>query len=191
MSLLIVLLWDFDDSGKCNFHRRKLQLCLCTKISEKMMSVKSYIQTCYWFCLDWPDIGGSIWPCATLVNWFCSMTFCKTPVSAQTVQKQEEETCKSLKALYWLELDWRDTNCSILPHTILLYWVCLMTFYKAPVYTPNSSNKLPNNTFNLTLTALVTTIDAQWEGMGDVGSARYEPALLPPHPTIRILSYSN
>ena len=26
---------------------------------------------------------------------------------------------------------------------------------------------------------LVTTIDAQWEGMGDVGSARYEPALLP------------
>ena len=25
----------------------------------------------------------------------------------------------------------------------------------------------------LTLTVLVTTIDAQWEGMGDVGSARY------------------
>ena len=38
---------------------------------------------------------------------------------------------------------------------------------------------------NLTLTVLVTTIDAQWEGMGDVGSARYEPALLPPCPTIR------
>ena len=34
----------------------------------------------------------------------------------------------------------------------------------------------------LTLTVLVTTIDAQWEGMGDVGSARYEPALLPPCP---------
>ena len=43
----------------------------------------------------------------------------------------------------------------------------------------------------LTLTVLVTTIDAQWEGMGDVGSARYEPALLPPYPTIRVLSYSN
>ena len=42
----------------------------------------------------------------------------------------------------------------------------------------------------LTLTVLVT-IDAQWEGMGDVGSARYEPALLPPCPTIRVLSYSN
>ena len=43
----------------------------------------------------------------------------------------------------------------------------------------------------LTLTVLVATIDAQWEGMGDVGSARYEPALLPPFPTIRVLSYSN
>ena len=44
---------------------------------------------------------------------------------------------------------------------------------------------------NLTLKVLVTTIDAQWEGMGDVGSARYELALLPPCPTIRVLSYSN
>ena len=44
---------------------------------------------------------------------------------------------------------------------------------------------------HLTLTVLVATIDAQWEGMGDVGSARYEPALLPPCPTIRVLSYSN
>ena len=41
----------------------------------------------------------------------------------------------------------------------------------------------------LTLTVLVTTIDAQWKGMGDVGSARYEPALLPPCATIRVLSY--
>ena len=41
----------------------------------------------------------------------------------------------------------------------------------------------------LTLTVLVATIDAQWEGVGDVGSARYE--VLPPCPTIRVLSYSN
>ena len=40
----------------------------------------------------------------------------------------------------------------------------------------------------LTLTVLAMTIDAQWEGMGDVGSARYEPALLPPCPTIRVLA---
>ena len=43
----------------------------------------------------------------------------------------------------------------------------------------------------LTLTVLVTTIYAPWEGMRDVASARYEPALLPPCPTIRVLSYSN
>ena len=47
------------------------------------------------------------------------------------------------------------------------------------------------NMLNLTLKVLVATIDAQWEGMGDVGSTRYEPALLPPCPTIRVLSYSN
>ena len=32
---------------------------------------------------------------------------------------------------------------------------------------------------------------AQCEGMGEVGSARYEPALLPPYPSIRVLSHSN
>ena len=44
---------------------------------------------------------------------------------------------------------------------------------------------------SLTLKVLVTTIDAQWEGMRDVGLERYELALLPPCPTIRVLSYSN
>ena len=43
----------------------------------------------------------------------------------------------------------------------------------------------------LILKVLVMAIDAQWEGMGDVGSARYEPALFPPCPAIRVLSYSN
>ena len=54
----------------------------------------------------------------------------------------------------------------------------------------NSTTHLEVSTV-LTLTVLVATIDAQWEGMGDVGSARYEPALLPPCPTIRVVSYSN
>ena len=44
---------------------------------------------------------------------------------------------------------------------------------------------------SVALRVLVVTIDAQWEGMGGVGSARYEPTLLPPCPTIRVLSYSN
>ena len=43
----------------------------------------------------------------------------------------------------------------------------------------------------LTLKVLVRTIDAQWDGMEDVGSERYEQALLPPCPTIKVLSYSN
>ena len=47
-----------------------------------------------------------------------------------------------------------------------------------------------SNMMLLTLKVLVTTIDAQWEGMGDVGLARYELALLPPCPTITVLSYS-
>ena len=38
-----------------------------------------------------------------------------------------------------------------------------------------------------TLKVLVLTINAQWEGMGAVGSTRYEPALLPPCPTVRVL----
>ena len=54
----------------------------------------------------------------------------------------------------------------------------------------NSSAPLANGVL-LTLTVLVTTVDAQWEGMGGVGSARYEPALLPPCPTIRVSSYGN
>ena len=47
------------------------------------------------------------------------------------------------------------------------------------------------NSAVLALKVLVATIDAQWEGRGDVGSARYEQALLPPCRTIRVLSYSN
>ena len=43
----------------------------------------------------------------------------------------------------------------------------------------------------ITLKVLVATIDAQWEGMGDVGLVRHKPALLPPCPTIRVLSFSN
>ena len=56
---------------------------------------------------------------------------------------------------------------------------------------PTFTHGISGSACQLTLTVLVATIDAQWEGMGDAGSARYEPALLPPCPTIRVLSYSN
>ena len=50
---------------------------------------------------------------------------------------------------------------------------------------------LHHTAYSLTRKVLVTSIDAQWEGMGDVGSVRYEPALLPPCPTIKASSCSN
>ena len=46
-------------------------------------------------------------------------------------------------------------------------------------------------THALILKVLVATIDAQWEGRGDVGSVRCEPPLLPPCPTIRVLCCSS
>ena len=41
---------------------------------------------------------------------------------------------------------------------------------------------MPIESEGLTLKVLVVTIGVLWEGMGDVGSVRYEPALLPPMP---------
>ena len=62
-------------------------------------------------------------------------------------------------------------------------WLCLQPpSFKGRGFACDSSGLLSH----LTLAVLVTTIDAQWEGMGDVGSVRYEPALLPPCPTIRV-----
>ena len=58
-------------------------------------------------------------------------------------------------------------------------------FYEAPIQIPIKMQFQYLSIVN-TLRVLVATIDAQWEGMGDVGSARYEPALLPPCPTIRV-----
>ena len=63
--------------------------------------------------------------------------------------------------------------------------------HDSDVILPGASFHGPSYQVILTVTLLVATIDAQWEGMGDVGSARYEPALLPPCPTIRVLSYSS
>ena len=72
------------------------------------------------------------------------------------------------------------------------YFICIhsvVVYIELFSYVLCPSNS--NDSIHLPLTVLVATIDAQWEGMGDVGSARYEPALLPPCPTIRVLSYSN
>ena len=53
----------------------------------------------------------------------------------------------------------------------------------------NSYSASRDNWCTVTLWNRIMT--AQCEGMGEVGSARYEPALLPPCPSIRVLRYSN
>ena len=53
----------------------------------------------------------------------------------------------------------------------------------------NSYSASHNNWCTATLWNRIMT--EQCEGMGEVGSARYEPALLPPYPSIRALCYSN
>ena len=71
-------------------------------------------------------------------------------------------------------------NCSSCYKTVFFFQVLLvMTSLSA------------NHDNWCTVTLLNRIITAQWEGMGDVGSARYEPALLPPCPTVRVLCYSN
>ena len=76
---------------------------------------------------------------------------------------------------------------------IILYYIIIypLLYPRYQIHTNPQLFPGPIPQLKLTLKVLVTTIDAQWEGMGDVGSARYEPALLPPCPTIRVLSYSN
>ena len=70
---------------------------------------------------------------------------------------------------------------------------CRLHYIVYLIFSPLKLQTLSPDVCNIiwTLTVLVATSDAQWEGMGDVRSARYEPALLPPCPTIRVLSYSN
>ena len=83
---------------------------------------------------------------------------------------------------------WTPDNCDVLPGDGLVVT-------KVACSPPKRRNRTVIGMLfvvtTLTLKVLVTTINAQWEGMGDVGSARYKPALLPPYPTIRVLSYSN
>ena len=82
----------------------------------------------------------------------------------------------------------------ILLYMLILFWYrnahCInVTFSKNTVHTVNSCSASHDNWCTATLWNRIMT--AQCEGMGEVGSARYEPALLPPCPSIRVLSYSN
>ena len=78
--------------------------------------------------------------------------------------------------------------CTSMANTVELFIIMLSKYLNPTISMGISGPYIPQI---LTLKVLVVTTDAQWEGMGDVGLARYEPALLPPCPTIRVLSYSN
>ena len=77
----------------------------------------------------------------------------------------------------------------------VLWWAYLMSIWshcKAIYFSDkciNSYSASHDNWCTVTLWNRIMT--AQCEGMGEVGSARYEPALLPPCPSIRVLGYSN
>ena len=75
--------------------------------------------------------------------------------------------------------------------TWLIVTFCPVSYSVIEPHRPRKVSLFSALLVSLTLKVLVMTIDAHWEGMGDVGPARYEPALLPPCPTIRVLSYSN
>ena len=71
---------------------------------------------------------------------------------------------------------------------MLLYVYNLQRVYRMNI-SFNSYSASHDNWCTATLWNRIMT--AQCEGMGEVGSARYEPALLPPCPSIRALCYSN
>ena len=72
---------------------------------------------------------------------------------------------------------------------------CLFPKYTRETYNAckvDAINSYSTSHYNwCTVTLWNRIMTAQCEGMGEVGSARYEPVLLPPCPSIRILSYSN
>ena len=78
------------------------------------------------------------------------------------------------------------SNTSVLFCEIHLLW---SVFLHIAVSLGNSYSASRDNWCTSTLWNRIMA--AQCEGMGEVGSARYEPALLPPCPSTRVLSYSN
>ena len=100
------------------------------------------------------------------------------------LQHRADDSCQGLK---------QRTRCASICVIIFIFYIdqafnplhCLLVFV---IQVQLHSKFAPSLR---TLKVLVTTTDAQWEGTGDVGLARYEPALLPPCPTIRVLSYSS
>ena len=75
-----------------------------------------------------------------------------------------------------MNIKWRKDKTSM--------FMCVPSVTNTNSYSASHDNWCTATLWNRIMTA-------QCEGMGKVGSARYEPALLPPCPSIRVLSYSN
>ena len=86
----------------------------------------------------------------------------------------------------WLSYIYAQTFTWI-PSPLPSQGTCRFYVFAYSCFVVNSYSASHNNWCTATL--LNRIITAQWEGMGDVGSARYEPALLPPCLTIRVLCY--
>ena len=119
-----------------------------------------------------------------------------TPYSTQETQctqwiKKIMSSYLVLLHLFWCDLLLKRHIISIVQDLVSSIHPCFYTLqfsFKVCVHLLKDNCVLLKQKIDMDV--LVATIDAQWEGMGDVGSARYEPALLPPCPTIRVLSYS-
>ena len=99
----------------------------------------------------------------------------------------------SITILLWnITMNSYPVHCLFPPQSLLyIYWwggqgFCCAMKHCLPL---NSYSASHDNWCTATLWNRIMT--AQCEGMGEVGSARYEPALLPPCPSVRVLSYSN
>ena len=66
----------------------------------------------------------------------------------------------------------------------------IMTIFSSSSFLDNPT-KVATISILLTLTVLVTTIDAQWEGMGDVGVGEVRAGTTSPMPNHNGLSYSH
>ena len=100
-----------------------------------------------------------------------------------------------IHAIY-IQLRRKKTIWGLWDQTFSMYFVCecssvLRVMYGLSTCVVHINSYSASHDNWCTGTLLNRVITVQWEGMGDVGVARYEPALLPPCPTIKVLSYSN
>ena len=130
--------------------------------------------------------------CFLLIIIFCQLIFlhlCKEPFHKNLLLIHQGFKLVSL----FQTLVYNAPSLSTLPRTCTLFSahlhsVCIRKAISLS-FCLNSYSASHDNWCTQTLWNRIIT--AQCEGMGEVGSARYEPALLPPCPSIRVLCYSN